>query len=362
QLCLHPQSPIHLSTLIPSQGKSIRGADEELSDRGSPRVIMYGYDGLPMQPVPYVPMPEHLEYLVPSKDEAPIEDEPLPADASPTALSPGYVVESDEDEDPFEDEDDDEEEDEHLAPSDSSVVPTVDPVLSAGDTKAFETDEAQKTIRLEPPMSASMKARIAEHAVAPIPPLPISSLQLPLPSPLTTSPTNTGVPLGYMAAGIRMRALLPSTSHMTDVPEVEMPPQKRACFTTPTLRLEIGKSLATDVARQSGPTLEADLRRDRVEGMGYGIIDTWDEIVEAMMEIALTTLEGVNQRVTKLATTARQETEEFQVRFKEAQDDRGFWARVNTLFMNRPFHRHTVMLLDREATYACRAWAGSEDR
>nr|GEZ12605.1 hypothetical protein [Tanacetum cinerariifolium] len=184
QLCLHPQSPIHLSTLIPSQGKSIGGADEELSDRGSPRVIMYGYDGLPMQPVPYVPMHEHLEYLVPSKDEAPIEDEPLPADASPTALSPGYVVDSDldedpeedpkedralypsdegdgddepfdddddddtddEDEDPFEDEDDDEEEEEHLAPSDSSVVPTVDPVLSAGDTKAFETDESAPTL------------------------------------------------------------------------------------------------------------------------------------------------------------------------------------------------------------------------
>ncbi|GJX08679.1 putative reverse transcriptase domain-containing protein [Tanacetum coccineum] len=97
--------------------------------------------------------------------------------------------------------------------------------------------------------------------------------------------------------------------------------------------------------------------------MGYGITDTWDEIFEAMLEIALTTLEGVNQRVTELATTVRQETGEFQVRFEDAQDDRAFLrARVNTLFRDRRFHHHKVMLLDREATYARRAWTGSEDR
>ncbi|GJX73411.1 hypothetical protein Tco_0312006 [Tanacetum coccineum] len=32
-------------------GRVFWGADEELSDGGSPRVIVYGYDGLPMQPV-----------------------------------------------------------------------------------------------------------------------------------------------------------------------------------------------------------------------------------------------------------------------------------------------------------------------
>ncbi|GKF40594.1 hypothetical protein Tco_0123936, partial [Tanacetum coccineum] len=131
-----------------------------------------------------------------------------PVDASPTALSPGYVAGSDpeedpeedhadypadggddddepfddddddddtedEDEEPFEDEDDDEEEEEHLAPTDSSTVPVADPIPLARDTEAFETDEsapttrspqtkvpfsqtrlrrAQKTVRLEPPM------------------------------------------------------------------------------------------------------------------------------------------------------------------------------------------------------------------
>ncbi|GKF12905.1 hypothetical protein Tco_0050831, partial [Tanacetum coccineum] len=191
---------------------------EEISDGGSPRVIVYGYDGLPMQPVappspdyvpgpehlpspnyvpgpehppspieiPYIPKPEYPEYLVPSEDEAPMEDQPLPADASPVALSPGYVPDSDpeedreedseeehadypadggdgddesfgddsdddtdddDDEEPFKDEEDDEEEEKHPAPADSSAIPVVDPVPSAGDTEAFETDESVPTPR-----------------------------------------------------------------------------------------------------------------------------------------------------------------------------------------------------------------------
>ncbi|GJY45390.1 hypothetical protein Tco_0434453 [Tanacetum coccineum] len=155
----------------------------------------------PPSPV-YVPEPEYLEYLVPSDAKAPVEDHPLPDDASPTALSPGYIADSDPKEDPKEDpeedpadypadggdEDDDEtsdddddddveedeEEEEHLAPADSSAVPTIDLVPSAEDIEAFETDESAPTppsprsrrarisVRLPSPMSASMEACIAE--------------------------------------------------------------------------------------------------------------------------------------------------------------------------------------------------------
>nr|GEW63502.1 hypothetical protein [Tanacetum cinerariifolium] len=81
------------------------------------------------------------------------------------------------------------------------------------------------------------------------------------------------------------------------------------------------------------------------------------------MEIVLTNLAGVDQKVTELDTIIWQRTEEFEVRFEEAQDDQAFLrARVNTLFRDKPFHRHTVLLLDREATYARRTWASSEDR
>ncbi|GJS35478.1 hypothetical protein Tco_0533860 [Tanacetum coccineum] len=113
----------------------------------------------------YVHEPEYPEYLVPSNAEAPIEDQPLPDDASPVTLSPGYIADSDpeedQEEDPEEDhvdypadrgdddddvssdddddddDDDDVEEEEHLAPVDSSVVPAIDPVPSVEDTEAF---------------------------------------------------------------------------------------------------------------------------------------------------------------------------------------------------------------------------------
>ncbi|GKD99524.1 hypothetical protein Tco_1387508 [Tanacetum coccineum] len=178
-------------------------------------------------------------------------------------------------------------------------------------------------------MSASMKARIAKHATAPIPPLPVAPPPSPLPSPLTTSLTNAGVPLGYRAAGIRIRVaspslLLPSTSHMTDIPEPEIPPRKRACFTTPAPGLEIRESSAAGAVRQPGPTLEAD---------------TWDEILEAMMEVEPTTLERVDQRVTKLDTTIRQRTKE-----------------------DRQYHLHTAKALDRKTIYARIAWTSSKDR
>nr|GFA48816.1 hypothetical protein [Tanacetum cinerariifolium]GFA49206.1 hypothetical protein [Tanacetum cinerariifolium] len=130
-----------------------------------------------------------------------------------------------------------------------------------------------------------------------------------------------------------MRALLPSISHRTDIPEADMPPRKRTCLTTPTLGFEAGESSAASAARQPGPT-ESDLRRCRVEQAGYGITDTWDEIVDKFMEIARTTLKGVNERVTELDTTVR----------------------------DRPNHRHTAKLMDKEVMYAHDAWVFSMDR
>ncbi|GJV89522.1 hypothetical protein Tco_1533460 [Tanacetum coccineum] len=124
----------------------------------------------------YVPEPEYPEYLISSDAEAPIEDQPLPDDASPTALSPGYVADSDPEEDPKEDpteypsdgggDDDDEneedkEEEEHLAPADSTALHAVDHVSSAKDIEAFETDESAPT----PPRSPRL--RRAEISVRP---------------------------------------------------------------------------------------------------------------------------------------------------------------------------------------------------
>nr|GEX58680.1 hypothetical protein [Tanacetum cinerariifolium] len=207
----------------------------------------------------YVPGLEYPEYVTASDDEIPIN--PLPADASPTTLSPGYVVDSDLEEDPKEDpadypadggddddpeeessEDDDdddeekeaseeEEDKEHLAPADSVALPVIDLVPSAKETEPFETDESDATppppqiivpismtrlhwalitIRPHTLTSPSAEALIAEYDSAPTPlsQLPsllslLSSLFPRIPSPLLhTSPTYIDVPLGYRAAMI----------------------------------------------------------------------------------------------------------------------------------------------------------------
>ncbi|GKG33274.1 hypothetical protein Tco_0430784, partial [Tanacetum coccineum] len=50
-------------------------------------------------------------------------------------------------------------------------------------------------------------------------------------------------------------------------------------------------------------------------------------------------------------------------RFEDAQDDRAYLrARINTLFKDRPYHRHTTMILNREAMYARLAWTSSEEK
>ncbi|GJZ64862.1 hypothetical protein Tco_0621558, partial [Tanacetum coccineum] len=386
-------------------GRVFWGADEELSDGGSPRVIVYEYDGLLMQlvappspdyvpgpehppspvEVPYVPEPEYPEYLVPFDVEAPLEDQPLPADASPTTLSLGYVVDSDldedpeedpeedhadypadggdgddepsddddvdndtddEDDEPFEDEDDDEEEEEHLALADSSVVPVVDPVPSVGDTKAFGTDEsaptprspqtkvpfaqtrlrkARKTVRLEPPMSPSMKARIAEYAAAPTPPpSPLSLWSSPLPHipspPLPPPPSSLHLP-----PPVPTSLPLPSSplvDRREDIPEAELPPRKRLCSTAPTSRYEMGES-STTVPR---PT--------RGHKADYGFISTMDAEEQDTQDIYVVT-EDTQDRQTQL------------------------FHRFDRLVEDRQFHYETARLLDREALVSREALAHS---
>ncbi|GKE26894.1 hypothetical protein Tco_1442278 [Tanacetum coccineum] len=168
----------------------------EVAQQGQAHPLSPSYVPDPMEldehvPV-YVPEPEHPEYHAPSNDDIQVEDQPYVDDASPTAESPGYIAdldsmeedtnadsidypdepedgEEDNDEDPEDDpseehepEDDDdgddtddedeeptedEEEEEHLALVDSSMALVVDPISSARDTKAFETDESAPTPR-----------------------------------------------------------------------------------------------------------------------------------------------------------------------------------------------------------------------
>nr|GEW62981.1 reverse transcriptase domain-containing protein [Tanacetum cinerariifolium] len=303
------------------------GAGEELSDEGSPRVIVYGYDGLPMQPVappsldyvpgpehtpspdfipgpehppspvyvPYVPEPEYPKYLVPSNVEEPLENQPLLVDASPTALSPGYVADSDpdedldenpeedhadypadggdddddedEDEEPFKDEDDDEDE-EHLALTDSPVVLIIDLVPSAEDTEAFETDEAKVerllALPIPPPSPLTpLSSPLPQIPSLPLPPLP-SSLHLPPHVP-------TSLPLLlFLLPPLPASLFIPSlVDHKEDTSEAELPPRKRLCLTALTSRWQ------------------------RAEEVGYDTRDVWVDPTKTVEDVAPMTLKGV---------------------------------------------------------------------
>ncbi|GKA41590.1 hypothetical protein Tco_0734250, partial [Tanacetum coccineum] len=192
---------------------------------------------------------------------------PLPDDASPTTLSPGYVAESDPEEDPEEDaakypDKEDEEEEEHLAPADFTALHVVDPVSSAEDT------------------------------------------ELKVASPSTHHPSEIPSP----------PLLLPSTTHKDDLLEADMPLQKRACFFAPASRFEVGESSAAATTRQAGHAMTSSV--------DYGFIDTMDVSICASESRVMITVGVVNEKVTHLATTQRQETHELQVRCEDAQYER----------------------------------------
>nr|GEV99812.1 hypothetical protein [Tanacetum cinerariifolium] len=318
-------------------GRVFWGADEELLNGVSSRVIVYGYNGLPMQPPhdpDYVPEPMYPEYI-PLEDEhvLPVEEQPLPPVDTPTTESPGYVAESDPEEDPKEyendetedgpvdylmdggddgdndesdsfgddadDEDEDEEyeeeEEEHLASADSAVViPTVELVSPSEGTEpaaislppnadvqrllAMPTPPPSPLTSLSPPSARERLTRCTAPSAHSSPP--------PVPSPLLPSsgcPTqiqtlrmaSTQALIDAVTAALPSPPLPPPlyipppVDHNDDIPETEMPPR----------------------------TLDADARRRGIREVGYSIRDTWVDPAEAVPEIAPMTL-GENSHIT----------------------------------------------------------------
>ncbi|GKA71832.1 hypothetical protein Tco_0778048 [Tanacetum coccineum] len=349
----------------------------------------------------YVPGPEYLEYVAPSDDEIPedLEEDPEedPAD---------YPADGGDDDEEEASEDDEDEEEEHLAPADSAVLPTIDFVPSTEETELFKTDESAATpppppliivpvsmthlyrariyVRPHTPPSPSTKALIAEYASTPTPssppPSPLSPLSSPLPRipslppllpPLHISPTYASVPLGFRETMVQLRAASPSTyhplhvpspplllpyaTHRTDIPEAEMPPQKRGCFTVPASRFEVEESSTTATTGQTGHTL--------VRRVDYRFIDTLDASIRAFEGRVMTTVEEVNKRVEDLAATQRQDAHELYVRDGDAQDDRALLRGQISLLTRegRYFHSMTSSY-EREAVYARQEWSRSKDR
>ncbi|GKD70661.1 hypothetical protein Tco_1324751 [Tanacetum coccineum] len=208
-----------------------------ISQGGIPRVIVLGYDGLPIPPVAppspdyipgpedpqtppvpqdederepmfvqahdpdYVPEPIYPEYIpLEDEHEFPAEEQPLPPVDSPTAESPGYVTESDPEEDPEEYEDDETEDGpvdypidggddgddddgdssrDDAVPADEPVSPPegTEPVIPPPSTDitigARITVRPQASISLPP--EAEVERLLAMTTPSPSPPISLSS-------------------------------------------------------------------------------------------------------------------------------------------------------------------------------------------
>ncbi|GJT54065.1 hypothetical protein Tco_0989119 [Tanacetum coccineum] len=285
-------------------GRVFWGVDEELPEHPPSPNYVPDPEHLPSPvEIPYVPEPEYPEYLTPIRTRIrrrtnPEEDHAdYPANGGDGDDEPSDDDDDDddtneEDEEPFEDEDDDEEE-EHLAPADSSAIPVVDPIPSAGDTEAFETDKAEVERLFALPIlpTSPLSPWSSLLPQIPSPPLPPPPSSLHLPPPVPTSLPLPSSPLPPLPASL---SIPPPVNRREDTPEAELPPRKRLCLTTPTLRNEVGES-STVAPRPTGGhrvdygfigTVNAEIGHQRAEEVGYGIRDVWVDVAEAVEEVA----------------------------------------------------------------------------
>nr|GEW24133.1 hypothetical protein [Tanacetum cinerariifolium] len=261
-------------------GRVFWGADEELSD------------GEPIYPE-YIPLED--EHILPA------EEQPLPPVVSPTVESPGYVAESNPEEDPEEYEEDETEngsEEEHLAPADSAVViPTdelvsppkgTEPIITPPSTDTATTG-ARITIRPQTSISLPPEAEVERLLSMPTPPSsPFTSLSTPSAGERLARCT---APAALPSPSLPPSLYPPPVEFRDDILESEQPPRKRLCLST------LGS-----------------------REVGYGIRDTWIDPAEAVPEMAPTTLEKFNTRVTGLAELHEHDTQDLYALLEDAQD------------------------------------------
>ncbi|GKB27905.1 hypothetical protein Tco_0867306, partial [Tanacetum coccineum] len=298
--------------------------DEEISEGGIQRVIVLGYDGLPIQPVTppspdyilgpedpqtppvprdedehepmflhahdpdYVPEPIYPEYIsLEDEHEFLAEEQPLPLVDSPTTKSPRYVTESDPEEDPEEYEDDETEDGPVDYPMDGGDDEDDDDGDSSGDDAddEDEDDEDEEEEHLALADSAVVVPADEPASISLTPEAEVERLlamTTPSPSPpISLSPPSAGERLARIASTQALidaviaalpspplpllppsLYILPPVDHRDDIPESDQPPRKRLCLSTLGSRYEIGES---STARSTG---------DR--GVDYGFVSTVD--------------------------------------------------------------------------------------
>ncbi|GKB92255.1 hypothetical protein Tco_0964527 [Tanacetum coccineum] len=129
---------------------------------------------------------------------------------------------------------------------------------------------------------------------------------------------------------------------------ITLPPRKRLGIDL-VPRYEIRESSAAAATRPIGGR-----RTD------YGIRDAWVDPREAVDEVALMTLEGVNTRATELTAVQEQDTQDIYVVIGDTQDRQTqIYQSVETLVDDSQYHYETARLLDQEALVSREAWGRS---
>nr|GFA16595.1 hypothetical protein [Tanacetum cinerariifolium] len=333
--------------------------------------------------------PEHAD------DEIVSKDQPYAEDASPNVQSHEYVLESDLEAHPEDDDDEDPEEDpvDYLAEGgddgdDEEATPPPHPayrmtarisILAPVPMPAWSNSEVVRLLAMSSPPASPLSPWSSPPLRIPFPPLP-SILSPPSPVLLPAPPPSPIRSLGYRAAKIRLRAEAtstsspplqpPSASRREDRPEVTLPPQKKLGIALGP-KYEVGESSSTAAARPAGglradysfvATMDREIMRDPEREVGYGITDSWDEIVETLQGAPVSTDTELGRYIREFETRVRQDTEEIYMRLDDEQSERQLLAgRLNMLFKDRRAHTYTRHLMETEARMSREAWVRSTD-
>nr|GFB88060.1 hypothetical protein [Tanacetum cinerariifolium] len=129
-----------------------------------------------------------------------------------------------------------------------------------------------------------------------------------------------------------------------DRPEVTLPPRKRLDIALGP-RYEVEESSSAAAARPAGglradygfvATVDREIMRDTEREVGYGIIDSWDEIVETLQGAPVSTDTELGGYVREFETRVRQDTDEIYMKLDDEQTERQLLAgRLNILFRDR---------------------------
>ncbi|GKA56661.1 hypothetical protein Tco_0755733 [Tanacetum coccineum] len=187
-----------------------------------------------------------------------------------------------------------------------------------------------------------------------------NSHSLPLPPPIILSYTRPDAP----SSGTPPLHLL-SVDHRADRPEVTLPPRKRLGIALGP-RYEVRESSSAAAARPTRglradygfvATIDREIMRDLERDVGYGITDTWDEMLVDMPGAPATDDTEMGRRMTEFTTRVRQDTDEIYTRLDDEQSERQLMAgRLNMLYRDRRAHARTARLMEAEARMSREAW------